>query len=94
MSKYIAESVLKQVVEKLKSSTVKGSPFFAYMILRRHAVLQGSPDELPITGKLLSPAAQEAGLVDNSSSDYASSAPLKVSIEKSDGGKRTARPMP
>ena len=82
MSKYIAESVLKQVVEKLKSSTVKGSPFFAYMILRRHAVLQGSPDELPITGKLLSPAAQEAGLVDNSSSDYGYFSPIEGKYRK------------
>lgn len=82
MPKYIAESVLKQVVENLQSSTVKGSPFFAYLILRRHAVLQGSPDELSITGKELSPAAQEAGLVDNSSSDYGYFSPLEGKYRK------------
>lgn len=82
MSKYIAESVLKQVVKRLNSSEVKGSPFFAYLILRRHVVLQGSPDELSITGKELSPAAQEAGLVDNSSSDYAYFSPLEGKYRK------------
>lgn len=82
MAKFIAETAIQHALTNLRSTSIKGSPFFAYLILRRHSVLQGSPNELPITGKSLIPAVQEAALVDGESVDFAYYSPLEAKYRK------------
>lgn len=82
MSKYIDVAVVKQSVANLKKAKVNGSPFLAYLILRRHSLLRDTDRELPITGKELIPAVREAALVNENSEDAAFFSPIESKYNK------------
>lgn len=77
MNKYINYKAIKKSVEKLKNTSVSGSPYLAYLILMRHVVLQNNPSEISITGSALKPAVCDAALVDRSSTQAAFYSPLE-----------------
>lgn len=77
MNKYINYKAIKKSVEKLKNTSVSGSPYLAYLILMRHVVLQNNPSEISITGSALKPAVCDAALVDRSSTQAAFYSPME-----------------
>lgn len=77
MSKYISTEIIKKSVDKLKSASVSGSPYLAYLILMRHVVLQNHPAEISITGSMLKPAVRDAALVDENNDKAAFYSPLQ-----------------
>ena len=77
MPKYLDVAIIKQAVANLKKAKVSGSPFLAYLILRRHSLLQNTDRELSISGKELIPAARDAALVNEASDEAAFYSPIE-----------------
>lgn len=77
MPRYIDCAAIKLSVANLKKAKVSGSPFLAYLILRRHSLLQGTDRELSITGKELIPAVRDAAMVNEESVEAAFFSPVE-----------------